>query len=280
MKATQELTLIILKPDLKDRQLTEVLLAKLKANGLAIVFEGLVQFNIELIKLFYQWSNIDYAKELWQYLCSREMTFMVLRGENAIQKAFEIRQAMRLEYCTGSPIFNMLHASDSKQAFQREFALIASQQSQLGNKKMDEVKTDNQVEVILFKKDGQGNIKYLMLKRSAAKGGFWQPITGNVKPHENHEEAALRETKEETGITNGLRLIDTGFSFEFDDDNRHQNEQVFGLEISEETQVELSAEHTEFAWVSFEEAVSHYLKYPGNITGLTKLNEKLGAHNG
>lgn len=279
MKTRQELTLIILKPDLKDRQLTEILLAKLEANGLAIVFKGLVKFNIELIKLFYQWHNIDHIKELWQYLCSQELTFMVLRGENALQRALTIRQEMRREFDAGSPIFNMLHASDSLQAFQREFALIALQQSKLDTNNMEEIKTDNQVEVIIFKKEGLDRIKYLMLKRSAIKGGFWQPITGNVKPHESHEEAALRETKEETGIVQVLRLIDTEFSFEFEDGGRHQNERVFGLEVAPNIQITLSEEHTEFIWVSADEAIGRYLKYSGNVAGLKALNQKLGAKN-
>ncbi len=139
---------------------------------------------------------------------------------------------------------------------------------------MSEIKTNNQVEVILFKKKND-TILFLVLKRNPQKGSFWQPITGNVKPHESFKQAALREMEEETNIKEYLEFIDTGYSFDFFDDNRNQHEKVFGIHVPRAAEVVLSPEHTEFQWASKENALNRYLKYPGNKEGLRKLCEKL-----
>ncbi|MFC1613599.1 NUDIX pyrophosphatase [Patescibacteria group bacterium] len=140
---------------------------------------------------------------------------------------------------------------------------------------MSEIKTNNQVEVILFKKENDMTL-FLVLKRNSQKGGFWQPITGNVKPNESFEQAALREIEEETSIKKYLEFIDTGYSFDFFDDNRNQHEKIFGVHVSKTAKVVISQEHTEFQWASKEDALNLYLKYPGNKEGLRKLCEKLG----
>jgi len=122
------------------------------------------------------------------------------------------------------------------------------------------MKTSNQVEVIVFKQVPGACSRFLMLKRTPEKGSFWQPITGNVEVEESFEEAAIRELKEETGISEILRLIDTDYAYEFFDNNRKKTERVYGAEISPEKEVMLSAEHTEYAWVSEDEAINKYLK--------------------
>ncbi|MDO8436042.1 MAG: NUDIX pyrophosphatase [bacterium] len=142
-------------------------------------------------------------------------------------------------------------------------------------KREEIMKTNNQVEAFLFRKSPSRGVLFLVLKRSPEKGGFWQPITGNVKEGETFEEAARREIQEETGITQTLSLIDTGYSFDFFDDNRWQYERVFGAEVGEDTSIVLSREHIEFRWVTKEEALNQYLKWPGNKEGLKKLSEFL-----
>lgn len=132
------------------------------------------------------------------------------------------------------------------------------------------MKTNNQVEVYVFVRQDDC-VKYLLLKRVPDKGGFWQPVTGNVMVDETFEAAALRETSEETGISVVKKLIDTNYSFTFFDDNRTQTEKVFGAEAEGVTAVELSREHTEYKWVTSEEALIQYLKWPGNKEGLRRL---------
>jgi len=150
--------------------------------------------------------------------------------------------------------------------FEREYKLIIS-----GIKIM---KTDNQVEVIVFTKK-EGEFFFLLLKRNVKKGGFWQPITGNVRTDEDFKEAALRELKEETWISNVLKLVDIDYFFEFFDDNRQQYERVFGVEVDPNSTIILSREHTEFVWVKEDQAINDYLKYPGNKEGIRRLVEKI-----
>lgn len=268
------LTLIVIKPDMEECKLTRVLLNKLKENNLDIIYRGLVQFSLELVRLFYKWDVVIHPKEIGEYLCIRPMTFLIVRGDGAIPKTCAIKQELRKVLSNNNPVLNLMHCPDSSEEFKHEYALILKQQTQKEKKIMTEIKTNNQVEVILFKKKNNTTL-FLVLKRNPQKGGFWQPITGNVKPHESFVQAALREMEEETSIKEYLKFVDTGYSFDFFDDNRNQHEKIFGIHVSGVSKVVLSSEHTEFQWVSKEDALNRYLKYPGNKEGLRKLCEKL-----
>ena len=258
-----------------DNGLTLIVLGnKLKDNNLDIIYRGLVQFNLELVRLFYQWDVVIHPKEIGKYLCIKPMTFLIVRGDGAIPKTCTIKQELRKVLSNNNPVFNLMHCPNSSKEFRHEYALILKQQTQKEKKIMTEIKTNNQVEVILFKKKNDKTF-FLVLKRNPQKGGFWQPITGNVKPHESFEQAALREMEEETSIKEYLEFIDTGYSFDFFDDNRNQHEKVFGIHVSKVSKIVLSSEHTGFQWVSKEDALNRYLKYPGNKEGLMKLCEKL-----
>ena len=54
------------------------------------------------------------------------------------------------------------------------------------------------VQVYAWRRVGR-KIRYLVLKRTKKRGGFWQPVTGRVEPGETPAEAARREFREETG---------------------------------------------------------------------------------
>ena len=140
------------------------------------------------------------------------------------------------------------------------------------------MRTNRQVEIIVFKKEGE-NLLFLILKRNPQKGGFWQPITGGVEENETFEETAIRETKEEIGITDNIKLIDLNYSFEFIDHEKSHFEKVFGLEVSPETKIILSKEHTEFKWVDGQVAIDQFLKYPKNKEGFKKIMDLYGTSN-
>ena len=48
----------------------------------------------------------------------------------------------------------------------------------------------------------------LVLRRTPAKGGFWQPVTGHIEDGETPEDAAARELEEETGIKATIHALD------------------------------------------------------------------------
>ncbi|MBI2546091.1 NUDIX pyrophosphatase [Candidatus Woesearchaeota archaeon] len=138
-----------------------------------------------------------------------------------------------------------------------------------------------QLECIIFRRDN--NIEYLLLKRTPEKGGFWQPVAGGLELNESRLEGVFREIAEETGIRREdiLRVIPEVFYFEM---NRHYltgepipliKEYVYGVEVRPTARVNihdnLSREHTEYAWVSYEDAL-RMLKWDDNINALRALH--------
>ncbi|MGB9743280.1 MAG: NUDIX domain-containing protein [Minisyncoccales bacterium] len=267
----KEFTLVIIKPDAIQKCLVKTLEHRLNQEGLKVVKQKTILIDLNFIQKLYQWQVIFYPTELEEYLCTIPLPVWLIEGDNAVEKALRVKAEIRREFGTDE-LHTLLHCPDSKSDFEREYALIFSNETPKGRLTM---KTNNQVEVYLFQRSDDKGILFLILKRIPEKGGFWQPITGNVQEEESFEEAALREIREETGISTPLRLINTGYSFDFFDDNRWQHEHVFGAQVEEDTEITLSHEHTDFKWVTKEEALNKYLKWPGNKEGLKKLSEIL-----
>jgi dATP pyrophosphohydrolase len=138
-------------------------------------------------------------------------------------------------------------------------------------------RTKTQVEVILFRKV-KGKLEFLLMKRIASKGGFWQPVTGGLEEGETIKEAALREIKEETGVKKVKRLIESVHYFKFDNHPKLEDEYVFGAEISQKEKIvfdkNIYTEHDDQRWCAYEDAMK-LLKWSGNKEGLRKLNDIL-----
>lgn len=108
--------------------------------------------------------------------------------------------------------------------------------------------------------------RYLLLKRVASHGGFWQSVTGSLELDETHEQAAVREVFEETGIDSREdELIDLGLTNRFAiapqwlaryaPDVTHNEEVCFALKVSERGVRLDSREHEDYVWESYERAV-------------------------
>jgi|SRR3989344_3459861 len=137
------------------------------------------------------------------------------------------------------------------------------------------MKKGNQIEAIVFRKKDL-EFEFLLLKRTKERGGFWQPITGEIEKDETPEEAAKRELKEEINVKNILGIIKDVHSYTLEGTGKR--EVVLGVEILSNEKISLEKniykEHEEKKWVKFNEAIK-LLKWPGNIEGLKRLNKIL-----
>ena len=126
-----------------------------------------------------------------------------------------------------------------------------------------------------------GEIRYLLLKRNPYLGGYWQPVTGFIEEPETNRFAALREMQEETGIESYERVFDPQHYFYFDMNGEKCSVSVLAVEVKDPPPISLSFEHTDFAWLSYEEARKK-LYWANNVETLDILHKqllKLGKNN-
>jgi dATP pyrophosphohydrolase len=111
----------------------------------------------------------------------------------------------------------------------------------------------------IYKKTGDGP-KFLILKRASRyMHGLWQQVAGRIEPGETGIQAIVREIEEETGHRpKALYSADMTESFY----NYHRNcimiIPVFAAEFDLGKEVILSKEHSEFKWVTVDQAKEHF----------------------
>lgn len=98
------------------------------------------------------------------------------------------------------------------------------------------------------------DFEVLLLRRAEKNKGQWQPVTGNVDPHEQVRASAIRETVEETGFA--IEPQPLGITFTFEKEGQRYHETVFAASAPEDEEVEISDEHDQFEWLSASEAES------------------------
>jgi dATP pyrophosphohydrolase len=141
-----------------------------------------------------------------------------------------------------------------------------------------------QVLVYPYRQVGDEEFKYVLLKRSDR--GFWQGIAGGGEDSETPLEAARRETFEETGIPPDSAFLQldtvepipvTAFkdSYLWGEDVYVVPQYCFGV-LVEDDRLLLSAEHTTYRWLGYEEAY-RLLRYDGNKTALWELDKRLSG---
>lgn len=100
----------------------------------------------------------------------------------------------------------------------------------------------------------RGKIEYLVLK---SRTKDWEFPKGSIEGDEELQQAALREVKEETGIT-GIRIVDGfredySYIFESDGHTIHKTVHLF-IGHSMEASADLSKEHNDHQWRTYEQA--------------------------
>lgn len=116
------------------------------------------------------------------------------------------------------------------------------------------------VEAHIFRKKGN-NIEFLAIKRAPKDvyPNLWQPVTGSIEQGEKAFQAAIREVKEETNIDVErlwvVPIINSYYSKVYDRINLIT---VFAALASEQSEVIISEEHTDFKWVTLNEAEEIY----------------------
>ena len=138
-----------------------------------------------------------------------------------------------------------------------------------------------QILVIAFHRTASGP-EFAVLKRSDAD--YWQFIAGGGEDDETPQQAAQRETEEETGLTGTIVPLDSistvpkscfADADKWGPDILVIPQYCFAIDAGSRDIV-LSAEHTESRWVQFEEA-SRLLKWDSNRNALWELNERMKA---
>ena len=105
-----------------------------------------------------------------------------------------------------------------------------------------------------------GEPKFLMLKRSPQimYGGIWQCVTGKIESTEKPIQTAVRELKEETGLSPinkwTVDQVNHFYEAEFD---RMNLIPVFGVEVGSLT-IKLSDEHCDYKWCELDGLLAFY----------------------
>ena len=100
-------------------------------------------------------------------------------------------------------------------------------------------------------------LSFLLLKRAKTKmyEHIWQGVAGKIEKGEKSWETAKRELKEETGLKpNKMFIVDHVSKFYEQIDDRINLVPVFGIEVNTQ-EVLLSDEHSEYKWVTIDEAL-------------------------
>lgn len=115
--------------------------------------------------------------------------------------------------------------------------------------------------VVVYTETGE-----VLLLRRCRPFDFWQSVTGSLKDGESHADAAIRELREETGLTDEGELRYTGISRRFVIDPRWRDRFQPGTVENDEYEwryrlpapeniVLNQDEHSEYRWLSVDEAI-------------------------
>ena len=127
--------------------------------------------------------------------------------------------------------------------------------------------------IVLFRNASNKN-EFLLLNYPQ---GHWDFVKGKVEEGETPHETALRETKEETGISD-IEFID-GFEESVEYDFRFKSEDIhkkviFFLAKTDTKTIRLSNEHFDYIWLGYNDALKK-ITHENAKNVLTKANKFL-----
>ena len=117
-------------------------------------------------------------------------------------------------------------------------------------------------------------IRFLLMKRNLNKiyEHLWQGVAGKIEKGETSSEAAIRELKEETGLSPlNIFVADHVSKFYETHGDRINLVPVFGIEVDSENVI-LSEEHISYKWVDIDEAIET-LVWNGQKKGIETVND-------
>ena len=133
--------------------------------------------------------------------------------------------------------------------------------------------TEKSAGIVLFRNNSNKN-EFLLLNYPQ---GHWDFVKGKVEQNETSHETALRETREETGITH-IEFIDgfeesVEYDFRFKKENIHKKV-IFFLAKTDEKNIKLSHEHNDYLWLEYNDALKK-TTFENAKNVLSKANEFL-----
>ncbi|MHA7734084.1 bis(5'-nucleosyl)-tetraphosphatase [Nitrosopumilus sp. S6] len=108
--------------------------------------------------------------------------------------------------------------------------------------------------IVLFRKEDSKNL-FLLLHYPS---GHWDFVKGKMEKGESTHETAIRETKEETGITD-ITFLDNfeewiEYNFQYQKELVHKKV-VFFLAETKTKEVNISHEHLDYTWMDYNTAM-------------------------
>jgi len=124
--------------------------------------------------------------------------------------------------------------------------------------------------VVIFLEKSEGT-HFLLLNYPT---GHWDYVKGKIEEGENNRQTAIRETKEETGISD-LEFVEgfeekINYNFQFEGE-LIQKEVVFFLAKTKTSSVNVSHEHLDYTWLDYENALKK-ITYQNAKNILSKVN--------
>ncbi len=106
-----------------------------------------------------------------------------------------------------------------------------------------------------------GNMEFLVLKRAGSEiyPGIWQMVTGSINDSEKASETAMREIKEETGLSiNRFWVVPHVNSFYSPERDSICMVPVFAAQVDPDADVVISNEHSEYRWLRIDAAIESF----------------------